>query len=178
MELLVTFRHLEPNDSLRSYAEEKVSRIEKYISNITEVHVILAHQKRSFVAEVILHVNRAKITAKEATENNMYASIDLVMDKIERQVKKYKDKLTSHKDLHRKARHNVFAAEDFDTNREPSAVLSETVAIQTMSVEGALKHIGSHTDDFFVFRNADTEKVNVLYRRRNGDFGLIEPENT
>lgn len=178
MELLVTFRHLEPNDSLRSYAEEKVSRIEKYISSITEVHVILTHQKRSYVAEVIVHVNRAKITAKEATEDNMYASVDLVMDKIERQVKRYKDKLTSHKDQHRKARHNIFSAEDFDASRELSVVRSESVSIKTMSLEGALKKIGSNTDEFFVFRNAETEKVNVLYRRRNGDFGLIEPDNT
>ncbi len=178
MEITVTFRHVPPNDALRSYAEEKASRIAKFASTVTEIHVVLAQEKRSYVAEVIVHVNRAKITAKESTEDNMYASIDLVMDKIERQVKKYKDKLTSHKEQHRRALHNVYAAAAAVAESGRSAIRTETVTIQTMSVDAALRHLSTNDDDYFVFRNLDTDKVNVLYRRRDGDFGLIEPENT
>jgi len=179
MELAVTFRHLESNDALRKYAQEKVSRIEKYVSNITEVHMILSMEKRSYIAEVIVGVNRAKITAKESSGDNMYTSIDLVMDKIERQVKKYKGKITSHKDQHRKARHNIFSAGSFggDT-KEANAVKTESVYIKQMTADEAIMTLDSIDDDFFVFKNSKTEKVNVLYRRRDGDFGLIEPENT
>lgn len=178
MEVLVTFRHVETSDALKEYAQEKVLRIEKYISNITEVHVILAQEKRNYIAEVIVKANRAKITAKESTEDTMYASIDLVMDKIERQVKKHKDKLTSHKDQHRKARHNIYSSEGIEETRPSAVVKTESISIKTMRVEGALMQMELVNDDFFVFRNSETDKVNVLYRRRDGDFGLIEPDNT
>jgi putative sigma-54 modulation protein len=176
MEMTVTFRHLEPSDALKEYAMDKVSRIEKYMGNITEVHIILSHEKRAHIAEVIVHANRAKITATEKHEDNMYASIDLVVDKIERQVKKHKDKITSHKE-HKKALHNIFSAEQLTASRGQSSVKSESVSIKTMSVDSALLQIGQNDDEFFVFKNIDTDNVNVLYRRRNGDFGLIEPEN-
>lgn len=178
MELTVTFRHLEPNETLRNYAQEKVSRIEKYISNITEVYVILSLEKRRHIVEVIVNVNRAKITAKEVNEDNMYTAIDLVMDKIERQARKYKDKITSHKDQHRKARHNVFSSENFEATKQPNIVRTESLLIKQMNIDEAILQIESINDDCLVFRNSETEKVNVIYRRRDGDFGLIEPENT
>jgi putative sigma-54 modulation protein len=178
MEINVTFRHLEPNESLKNYVYEKVSRIEKYLSKVTEVSVILALEKRSNIAEVIVNVNRAQITAKETNEDNMYTAIDLVMDKIERQAKKYKDKLTSHKDQQRSARHNIFSPEDFAGMHDNSLIKSETIAIRTMSADQAVLELGESDDDFFVFKNEDTDKVNVMYRRRSGDFGLIEPENS
>ncbi len=178
MELNVTFRHLEPNDALRDYAREKISRIEKFVSNINEVHAILSLEKRSHIAEVIVNVNRAQFAAKEVNEDNMYTAIDLVMDKIERQAKKYKDKITSHKEQHRRARHNIFSAEIMEPSQAPNMVKTESVFIKKMVVDDAISEIGVQDDDFFVFINEDTEKVNVLYRRRDGDLGLIEPENT
>jgi putative sigma-54 modulation protein len=177
MELTVTFRHFEPNDALRNHAQEKVSRIEKHISNATEVHVILSLEKRTHIAEVIVNVNRAKITAKEVNADNMYTAIDLVMDKIERQVRKYKDKITSHKDQHRKARQNIFSFEGSEKIKQPNIVKTESVFIKTFTIDEAILHIESVNDDFLVFRNLETEKVNVLYRRRDGDLGLIESEN-
>jgi len=178
MELTVTFRHFDSNDALKNYAKEKVLRIQKYFSTITEAHVILSLEKRSNIAEVIVHVNRAKIAAKEVNEDNMYTAVDLVMDKIERQVSKYKDKITSHKDLHRKARHNVFSSEEFAETKQTNVVKTESVSIQIMTVDEAIQEIGTVDDDFLVFKNSESEKVNVLYKRRDGDFGLIEPENS
>ena len=176
MEMTVTFRHLEPSDALKDYVTDKVSRIEKYLSNITEVHIILTHEKLANTAEVIVHANRSKITAREKHKDNMYASIDLMVDKLERQVKKQKDKITSHKE-HRKALHNIFSAELMDGSRDQSIVRSETISINSMSLDSALAKIGQNNDDFFVFKNNATNNVNVLYRRRDGYFGLIEPEN-
>jgi putative sigma-54 modulation protein len=178
MEIIVTFRHLEPNDALRDYAREKVSRIEKYVSAIKDVHVVLSIEKRSFIAEVLVFVNRAKIAAREVNEDNMYTAIDLVMDKIERQVKKYKDKLTSHKDAGRQARHNVYAAMAAEeAAAQPSIVRTESIRIEAMGLGDALRQIEQGDDDFYVFKNTDNDKVSVLYRRRDGDFGLIEPDN-
>jgi len=178
MEINVTFRHLEPNEALKNYVQEKVSRIEKYLSKITEVSVILDQEKRSNIAEVIVNVNRTQITAKEENEDNMYTAIDLVVDKIERQAKKYKDKMTSHKDQHRRARHNIFSPEDFAGINDTSLISSETVAIKNMSADQAVIELEKSNDDFYVFKNDETGKVNVMYRRRNGDFGLIEPEES
>jgi len=178
MEIIITFRHLEPNESLKQYVHEKVSRIEKYLHKITEVSVILALEKRSNIAEVIVNVNRAKITAKETNEDNMYTAIDLVMDKIERQAKKHKDKITSHKDHHRRARHNIFSPDDFTDMEDNNLVKSESIAIKSMRTDEAVLELGESDDDFYVFKNTETNKVNVMYRRRNGDFGLIEPENS
>ncbi len=178
MEIIVTFRHLEPNEALKQYVHDKVSRIEKYLTTVTEVSVILILEKRSNIAEVIVNVNRAQITARETNEDNMYTAIDLVMDKIERQAKKYKDKLTSHKDQHRRALHNIFSPEDFTGLNNRPMIKSETIAIKSMSADDAVHELGASADDFYVFKNTDTDKVNVMYRRRNGDFGLIEPENS
>lgn len=176
MEMTVTFRHLDPSDALRNYAMEKVSRIEKYLSNITEVHIILTHEKLSNTAEVIVHANRSKITAREKDKDNMYASIDLMADKLERQVKKMKDKITSHKE-HRKALHNIFSSEQASGTRNQSIVRTESIAIESMSLDNALAQIEKNNDEFYVFKNSETSNVNVLYRRRDGGFGLIAPEN-
>ena len=178
MEINVTFRHMESNEALKNYVYEKVSRIEKYLSKVTEVSVILALEKRSNIAEVIVNVNRVQIAAKETNEDNMYTAIDLVMDKIERQTKRYKDKLTSHKDQHRRARHNIFSPEDFTGITDNNLIKSETIAIDTMSADEAVLKLESSDDDFYVFKNTETNKVNVMYRRRDGDFGMIEPENS
>jgi len=178
MEITITFRHLEPNESLKQYVHEKVSKIEKYLRKITEVSVILGIEKRSNIAEIIVNVNKAQITAKATNEDNMYTAIDLVMDKIERQTKKYKDKLTSHKDHHRSARHNIFSPEDFTEVRDNSLIKSESIEIKSMRADEAVLKLGASDDDFYVFKNTETDKVNVMYRRRNGDFGLIEPENS
>ena len=177
MELTVTFRHLEPNDALRSHAKEKVSRIEKYINNINEVHVLLTMEKRTYIAEVIVNVNKAKLAAKQVHDENMYTAIDLVMDKIDRQVRKYKDKITSHKDQHRKAQHKTFSYEETESASQPTIVRTESVTIKPLSVDQAVLQIETTNDDYLVFKNAETQKVNVLYRRRDGLFGLIEPEN-
>lgn len=177
MGMTVTFRHFEPNDALKTYSEEKVSKIERYVPNLNEVQVILSLEKRRHIAEVNVNVNKGKITAKEVSEDNMYSAIDQVMDKIESQARKYKDKLTSHKDQHRKARHNVLSVEGQDLTAESKIVTTESVVVDTLSLETAVETINRVDNDFLVFRNSATDKVNILYRRRDGYLGLIEPEN-
>jgi putative sigma-54 modulation protein len=176
MGLTVTFRHFEPNDALKSYSEEKVQKIERYVSNMNEANVILSLEKRRHIAEVIVYVNKGKITAKEVSEDNMYSAIDLVMDKIERQVRKYKNKLTSHKDQHRKAKHNILSLEGMSANDKADVVKTERVIVEMRSLDDAIKYINLIENEFLVFKNLDTERINILYKRRDGDLGLIEPD--
>jgi putative sigma-54 modulation protein len=176
MGLTVTFRHLEPNEALKSYSEEKVLKIERYVPNLNEAQVILSLEKRRHIAEVIINVNKGKITAKEVSEDNMYSAIDLVMDKIESQARKYKDKLTSHKDQHRKAKHNILSVESVSDNDETDVVRTESVIVEVMTLDDAIEHIKLIDNEFLVFKNSATESVNILYKRRDGDLGLIEPD--
>ncbi len=176
MGLTVTFRHLEPNNALKSYSEEKVLKIERYVPNLNDVHVILSLEKRRHIAEVIINVNKGKITAKEVSEDNMYSAIDLVMDKIESQARKYKDKLTSHKDQHRKAKHNILSVESVSDNDETDVVRTESVIVEVMTLDDAIENIKLIDNEFLVFKNSATESVNILYKRRDGDLGLIEPD--
>lgn len=176
MGLTVTFRHLEPNEALKSYSEEKVLKIERYVPNLNESQVILSLEKRRHIAEVIVNVNKGKITAKEVSEDNMYSAIDLVMDKIESQARKYKDKLTSHKDQHRKAKHNILSVESVSDNDKTDVVRTESVIVEVMTLDDAIEHIKLIDNEFLVFKNSATERVNILYKRRDGDLGLIEPD--
>jgi putative sigma-54 modulation protein len=176
MGLTVTFRHLEPNEALKSYSEEKVLKIERYVPNLNEAQVVLSLEKRRHIAEVIINVNKGKITAKEVSEDNMYSAIDLVMDKIESQARKYKDKLTSHKDQHRKAKHNILSVESVSDNDKTDVVRTESVIVEVMTLDDAIEHIKLIDNEFLVFKNSATESVNILYKRRDGDLGLIEPD--
>ena len=174
MEIIVTFRHLAPNESLKQYARDKLSRVEKYDAKIGEVHVILEVEKRSFVAEAVINLNKSQIAAREQNEDNMYTAIDLVADKIERQIKKHREK--NRKDHQRRARHRVLSAEPADV-ANPAIVRTDSMAIGAMSVDDAVRQLTGADDDFYVFKNDESGKVSVLYRRRDGDYGLIEPDN-
>ena len=175
MGLTVTFRHLVPNEALKSYSEEKVVKIERYVPNLN-ANIILSLEKRRHIAEVIVNVNRGKITAKEVSEDNMYSAIDLVMDKIERQARKYKDRLTSHKDQNRKAKHNILSVDGIGNNDIADVVKTESVIVEMMSLDDAIKQVNLIDNEFLVFKNLATERVNILYKRRDGDLGFIEPD--
>jgi len=99
------------------------------------------------------------------------------MDKIESQARKYKDKLTSHKDQHRKAKHNILSVEGLSDTEQGESIKTESIVVETMSLTDAIEHINLIDNEFLVFRNSGSEKVNILYKRRDGDLGLIEPEN-
>ncbi|MCX5896363.1 MAG: ribosome-associated translation inhibitor RaiA [Proteobacteria bacterium] len=180
MEVTVTFRHLASTDALRSYAQEKVMRIKKYVSVTAEVAVVLSLEKHRHLAEITLNTDGATINAREVTED-MYAAIDLAVDKIERQVKKHKEKVKNHKPggayQDRTARHNVIASDTSENRQRARVVKTESIFIKPMSLDEAVMQIDLIDNDFLVFTNADTQKVSVLYRRRDGNYGLIEPEN-
>jgi putative sigma-54 modulation protein len=179
MEITVTFRHMEPTDALRNYAIEKVTKLTRYVDKMTEANVILSLEKHRHIAEVTINANRITINGRDET-NDMHSAIDLVMDKIERQVKKYKDKIRNHKpsphvqDIN--ARINVLSSESIESIEGPRVVRTKTLSIKPMSVEEAVMQLDLLNNDFFIFSNASNQKVSVIYRRKDGDYGLIEPE--
>jgi len=179
MEITVTFRHLESTDALRDYAQEKVSRIKKYVGSPAEVAVVLSLEKRRHTAEITLNTDGITINAKEVTED-MYSSIDLAVDKLERQVKKHKEKIKDHKpgaQRERTARYNILSSQPDEQTVRGRIIKTESVFIKPMSIDEAIMQIDVMNSDFMIFTNAETQKVTVIYRRRDGNLGLIEPEN-
>ena len=172
MQVMVTFRRVEPSDGLRQYAEEKMQRVHKFLRRPIDAHVILSVLKHRHIAEVQVSANHLNITATEETDD-LYSAIDLAMSKLERQIKKYAAK---HKD-HKGANNAATAAATLAARPAAgSTVRSERVAVKPMSVEEAVMHLRMRKNDYLLFKNAATDTLNVVYRRKDGKYGLIEPE--
>ncbi len=172
MNVKINGRHLEITPALRDYAESKVKKFDKYLSNITEAIVTLSVEKYRHKAEIQLRVNGVIIQAESVT-GEIYSSIDEVIDKLDRQIKKYKGKLTSHRKENRTAPQPAKAPEE--TEPEIRIIKRKRFAMKPMTVEEAAMQMELLDKDFFVFTNAETNQINVIYRRKDGDFGLIEP---
>jgi putative sigma-54 modulation protein len=172
MQVLVTFRHMEATDALRQYAEHKVARVYKLMRRPIEAHVVLSVNKRRHFAEIILSGEHLHVNAKEET-GDLYSAIDLAMDKIERQIRKAVTKRKAHK--HPAPAPAAAQTSPARRSRGPR-VTSERVAIEEMTVADAVKRLSRNSAEFLVFQNEATDVLNVLYRRKDGGFGLIEPE--
>jgi putative sigma-54 modulation protein len=169
MNVIITGRHLELTDNLKGYAEGKIKKFRKYVHNITEASVTLSVEKYRHKAEVLLRANGMMIQAESVT-GEMYSSIDEVVEKLERQIKKYKDKWASYRKGEDRAPINVKLEENF-----PSIIKRKSFDIKPMSPEEAVMQMDLLDKSFFVFTNASSGSINVLYKRRDGNFGLIEP---
>ena len=170
MQVMVTFRHVEPSDGLRHHAEEKVQRIHKYLRRPIEAHVTLSVIKHRHIAEVQVTANHLNITATEETDD-LYSAIDLAMAKIERQVQRHVAKYKDHKGSGPAV---VTAARE--PRRAGGILRTQRVAVKPMSVDEALMQLKLLKNDFLLFKNAANETLNVIYRRKDGNYGLIEPE--
>jgi len=171
MNIVVNGRHMEITDALKSYASEKVSKVDKYLPEGTEAVVTLEVEKFRHKAEVQLKVNGILIQAHEETEE-MYASIDKVMDKIGRQVRKYKEKLKGHKG---RGEEMVIPEAGFETELIPEIIKIKRFDMKPMAPEEAVMQMELLDKDFFVFSNVTSGAVNVIYKRKDGNIGLIEP---
>lgn len=170
MNIVVTGRHLEVTPSMKSYAEEKIRKFEKYLTNITEAVVTLSVQKYRHKAEVLLKAGGVMIQAEGVTEE-IYASIDEVHDKLERQIKKYKDKLVSK----RKVDKGGVQAVEAEHPDMPSIIRTKRFEMKPMSPDEAAMQMDLLDKDFFIFTNGQSGDINVIYKRNDGNFGLIEP---
>ena len=172
MQIFLTGRNLEVTEALRRYAEEKVGRLQKYVEKITSASIVLSLEKYRQIAEVTLRVRDLTIRGEESTED-LYSSIDLVVEKLERQLRKYKGKLVSQGNRSAKTQG---APTPLEEDEEPQVVKTKRFAMKPMSLDEAILQMDLLGHNFYVFRNAHSDEVNVLYRRREGNYGLIEPE--
>ena len=180
MRLQVKGKNLEVSDSIRRYAEEKLARLERQLADPTQVELELAVERNpsiphSHVAEATIWTKGPTLRAREAS-TDMKASIDQLVTKLERQVTRYREKRSP-----RGAKGNGRIDVDAGTggsvvDGSPQIVKTKQFAIKPMSPEEAVLQLELVGHDFFVFRNADSGDVNVVYRRRDGGYGLIEPQ--
>ena len=196
----VTGRHVSVTEAMKEYCRRRLSCLHLDYPKIIEVQMILDVQKYRHTAEMILHCNNHITLEATAESGDMYASVDEVVDKIARQMRKYKTRLMQH---HRPRKHAIRHIEEkvlrwewveaseqapepitvedggSETNRsEPSVIKTEKYPVKPMFIDEAVLQMEMSTKQFLVFLNAKTERMNVIYRRKNGDFGLIEPTFT
>lgn len=176
MNIQITVRNVELTDAIRSYVEKKVSKVKKYFEQVIEIHVVLDVQKNVHIAEILVNAKGVFLKGIEKSED-LYASIDLAMDKIERQLVKYKEKLKSKKLLEKKFEEplklDVYEIESF--NDKPVSIITKEIPVKPMDIEEAVMQMDLLNKNFFVFRNAKNSEVNVVYRRDDGNIGLIQP---
>ncbi len=180
MQTNITFRNLDATEAIKSYAREKVDRVNKYLDKASEAHVVLALERHLHHADITIHAGPFFLRGREKSED-MYASIDLAMDKIERQLKRYKEKLKSHRAQPHHAeppplrvRHDVVSMEPSEVESAPEIVRTNEFTAKPMSVEEAVMQMDLIHNDFLVFQNAQSREINVGYRRKDGNYGLIE----
>jgi len=179
MQVSVTFRNMEPKDVWRDYVQEKISKLKKYLDYPLEASVVLTTEKHRQIAEVNLLANRLTLNAREETED-MFSAIDGMVDKLERQLLKYKEKIKRHKVNsalpEASWRMNVYASESFDEGVEPRVIQSQKLQVRPMSIEEAALQMELLENDFYIFTNENSKNLNILYRMKDGHYGLIEPQ--
>lgn len=175
MEITFTGRHQEMTENIKEYFSEKLERIVKNIPKVGGVHVIVDLERFQYKVEVVIHVSHTDIRAAEKTDDLM-ASFDKVVDKLQRQLKKYKEKLQYHRMKGEKVSKSDVPFSEEEIQKPPRLIRVKKFEPKPMDASEALMQLKLSSDDFLVFLNADTDLVNVIYRLKDGNFGLIEPE--
>lgn len=189
----ITGRHVQVTDSMKDYAMDKISKIERFMNRIIDVNVIMDIQKLEHRVEIILKAGNMKITSK-AVSTDMYVSIDQAVDKLEAQILRYKSKIQDHHakghaDLNMTV--NVLSPqeieEDLDVEEENGkeqefnrfkphrVVKQETLALKTLTYDEAIMKMELSGDMFMVFKNEADQKLKIIYRREDENYGIIEP---
>lgn len=174
MKFIIVGRNIEVTPGLKTAVEDKIGKLEKYFTPETEVHVTLSVEKDRQKIEVTIPV-KGSIIRSEQVSNDMYVSIDLVEEIIERQLKKYKTKLVDRqKDA--TSFSQLFVENNYMDDEEIKIVRTKKFDIKPMYPEDACIQMELLGHNFFVFCNAETDQVNVVYKRKGDTYGLIEPE--
>lgn len=175
MKFIILGKNIEVTEGLRAAVEEKIGKLEKYFTPETEVHVTLSVEKDRQKIEVTIPV-KGNIIRSEQVSNDMYVSIDLVEEIIERQLKKYKNKLVDQKQGNGHYFKKEFVEKEFLEEDEVKIIRTKKFDIKPMYPEDACVQMELLGHNFFVFCNAETDQVNVVYKRKGNTYGLIEPE--
>ncbi len=178
MQTSVTFKNLDPSDHLKAYVSDKLNRFDRFLDNPAEANVVLSVEKHRHISEIHIVGDRLKINGREETAD-MYSAIDMTLDKLEKQIKKSKEKV-------RERRSGRGGPKAVDAAPPPAAdtpeeeeveIIVQTIEYKPMGVDEAAMQLDISKDSFIVFTNARNGRINVIYRRNDGNYGLIQPEN-
>ena len=175
MRIQITGKNIELTDGLKAAVEDKLGKLEKYFTPETEVHVTLSVEKERQKVEVTIPA-KGNYIRSEQVSNDMYVSIDLVEEIIERQLKKYKNKIVDRQQGNASFS-KMYVENDYMDEEEVKIVRTKKFDIKPMYPEDACIQMELLGHNFFVFINAETDQVNVVYKRKGDTYGLIEPEN-
>lgn len=183
MNVVITGRHFEVTEPIKAHVNEKILKLDKFLTKLMEAHVILSVEKFRHIAEITVIGKNLKIMSTETT-SDMYASIDKAVESLEERLRKVHDKLRAHK-AKESRKIKDFAIKSISAIRGyfkgekdtgmPRIVETKGVAEKPMSAEEAVEELNISRSEFMVFRNSKDDKINVIYRRKDGDFGLIKP---
>jgi putative sigma-54 modulation protein len=186
MKIEITGRHVDITPALREFTEEKLGKLERVLDGPAEAHVVLGISKHRHTAEVKVTARNAVLSGTVET-GDLYASIGEVVDKLERQALKHKEKTHDHK--HRGSPRDPAVAATIEAEEAgaagpapaapevaPRIVRSQRYRLKPMSAEDALLELEATAEDLLVFREAETSRINVIYRQKDGSFGLVDPE--
>jgi putative sigma-54 modulation protein len=178
MQTTVTFKKIDPSDPLKSYVNKKLDKFDRMLDSPADAHVVLSVEKIRHIAEITLTCDKLNIHARESSEN-MYSSIDILMDKVRAQIKKHKEKFKQHMSGKKQSLLNT-AEFDRSPMQQPEFqgfddLVMETLDTKPMDIEDAINEFNTGRHTFFVFNNARTEQLNVIYKHNNGKLGLIQP---
>ena len=174
MNIIIIGKNIDVTPGLREAVEEKIGKLEKYFTPDTEVHVTLSVEKDRQKIEVTIPV-KGSIIRSEQVSNDLYVSIDLVEEIIERQLKKYKSKLVNYKQNSDNFKQD-YIDKDFTDDDEIKIIRSKKFDMKPMYPEDACVQMELFGHNFFVFQNAETDQVCVVYKRKGNTYGMIEPE--
>jgi putative sigma-54 modulation protein len=190
MQVNITFRGMDSTDALKSHTTERVEHVNRYLDRASEAHVVLSLERYLHHADITIHAGPYVLRGRTKTDD-MYKSIDEAMDKIERQLRRYKDKLLTLKTRHH-AHHNQDAQDHVRVRHDilelagpeavegalwaegPKVIRSDELLAKPMKVDEAVMQMDLMNSDFLVYTNIESGQVNVVYRRKDGHFGLIE----
>jgi putative sigma-54 modulation protein len=170
--IILKGRNIEVTDALREYVDKRLGKLTKYIEGLDEAQVTLLVEKDRHRVEVTIPLNGLILRDEEETID-MYSSIDLVIEKLEKQIEKYKSR------INKRAKNQTIrgiTVKNEENLEEPRVVRTKRFAFKPMPVEEAILQMNLLGHNFFVFSNAETDEVNVVYKRKDGNYGLIEPE--
>lgn len=175
MRVNVRGKNIQVTNALSDYVEKKLSKLEKYLDNIPEAQVTLNVIRNDHIIEVTIPLKNGIILRGEETTEDMYASVDQVVEKLEKQLDKYKTRLNRRFRENGSIRTNGSGGTG-SQGQDASIVKTKRFALKPMDPEEAVMQMNLVGHDFFVFSNAETDEVNVVYKRKDGNYGLIEPE--
>lgn len=171
MRTRVTCRHCELGPELKEHVDSKIEGLSHYFDRVDEAHVVFTTEGHRCIADITVHASRAVISS-EQTADDLRSAFDRSIEKVERQVRRYKERIRSHKGVEKTADVAMASA---GASMEDLGIVPEKLASQTMTPAEAFAELDELKVAFLVFMNSETDSINVIYRRDDGDYGLVEP---